>query len=83
MAKKKTEKKTAKVVAEMKKHIVANEFMATAPDTIVSKVNTVEHLSPGEIAFAIKDICSAILDIRSRIDRIVEAHEKCKSLRNL
>ncbi len=45
--------------------------------------NVAKHLSDGEVAFAVKDICSAITDIRSRIDRIVEAHEKCKSLKDL
>ena len=61
---------------KMPLHPTDNEDGKCAPDTV-------KHMSPGEIAFAIKDICLAITDIRARIDRIVEAHEKCKSLKGL
>ena len=78
MEKKKTKKTKKKVVAASPEDVALIEVHPALKDGEV-----VKHLSPGETTFAIKDMCTAIIDIRERINRIVEAHEKCKSLKNL
>ncbi len=74
MAKKKTAKKT--MAEKTKDFVETHEFNKNAPD-LVKKTDT-------EVLLVLhQDLHKIVERLSQRIDHIVEAHEKCKSLKGL